>query len=296
MGIVYLITTSKSDRCYVGITIRSLQERFDEHIRASRKRRKSLLGAAIRKHGANTFTIECIEVCNDAVLVDREIYWIAKLGTHVQDGGYNLTHGGEGTRGFRHVLGSRAGRKNSFWGKHHTAETRNKISTSLKQRFDRIGRKPRTRSTDDERRKKLSESLKRRWKTHRHPRLGKRHTVEARERMRFARLGRKHTDETRAKISASNLGKHRGPLSIEHRQALSKAAQNRKREPRAVPVLQVSLSGDVITQHDCIRDVCRSLGTTNRRMIIDCCEHRRISAYGYQWFYLGKDGTRADQR
>ena len=48
----------------------------------------------MRKYGVQNFTIQSIEECPDALLNEREIYWIKKLNTFYT--GYNETLGGEG--------------------------------------------------------------------------------------------------------------------------------------------------------------------------------------------------------
>ncbi|WP_214807588.1 GIY-YIG nuclease family protein [Exiguobacterium sp. s102] len=89
-GIVYCITNNINGKQYVGITGRSLEKRFAEHCKAD-----SYIGKAIRKNGAENFTVQKID---DAItrddLIQKEISWIQKLGTFKK--GYNQTLGGDG--------------------------------------------------------------------------------------------------------------------------------------------------------------------------------------------------------
>lgn len=97
MAFIYVITNKINGKQYVGKTTHnSIQKRFQEHIRDSRKSRceKRPLYSAINKYGVENFTIEQLEECSIDELEDREIYWIDKLDTY--HNGYNATHGGDG--------------------------------------------------------------------------------------------------------------------------------------------------------------------------------------------------------
>ena len=116
MGIVYKITNQINGKVYVGMTEKSLLERFKEHSSWARSRYYSvtLLFRAIRKHGPENFAIEEIARANSrADLAVLEMKYISELRSHLPDVGYNLTLGGDG------------GSPN--------AETRQKISKSMKQ-------------------------------------------------------------------------------------------------------------------------------------------------------------------
>ena len=89
-GVVYCITNAINDKKYIGITTRTIEQRFKEH-----KEADSYIGKAIRKHGVENFEIEIIdEALTKEELCDNEIYWIEKYNTFNE--GYNLTRGGEG--------------------------------------------------------------------------------------------------------------------------------------------------------------------------------------------------------
>ena len=89
-GAVYCITNHLNGKQYVGITGRSLEQRFAEHCKA-----ESYIGKAIRKHGVENFTIKEIDEANTRQdLFEKEMMWIDKLGTFGR--GYNLTLGGDG--------------------------------------------------------------------------------------------------------------------------------------------------------------------------------------------------------
>lgn len=93
---VYLISSVATDKKYVGVTSQHFEKRFTAHKWYARKNgRCSALYAAMRKYGDQAFSVELIEECSSfEEMNEREIYWIAKLGTLSPDG-YNLTTGGD---------------------------------------------------------------------------------------------------------------------------------------------------------------------------------------------------------
>ena len=189
-GVVYKITNTRNGKPYVGQTTRPIKERFREHARC----RKSLIGKAIRKYGAENFTFEVLEECENAEqLNEREIFWIAELNCKSPNG-YNISDGGEGHMGWTHtpeacakISATNRGEKNPFYGKHHTDETKAKMSAA---------------------------------------KCGRKLSPETRAKISAAKCGRKFSPETRAKISAANSGRK---LSPETRAKIS-ASMPRKRE------------------------------------------------------------------
>ena len=88
-GVVYLVTNSVNGKQYVGQTTGSVSRRWS---RAETSR--SLLGAAFRKYGRESFVFKEVAKAGDRKTLDRlEQKWIAKLKTIAPDG-YNLTTGG----------------------------------------------------------------------------------------------------------------------------------------------------------------------------------------------------------
>jgi len=91
---IYLITNKINGKQYVGLTIGPLESRLKQHIAAAKKGRKAPLPNAIRKYGAEAFTIKLIR--NDAKSFDQlqqqEIDAIAERNTLIS--GYNSAIGG----------------------------------------------------------------------------------------------------------------------------------------------------------------------------------------------------------
>jgi hypothetical protein len=83
--------TSPSGRAYIGFTGQAVSERWRQHVNRSRKGQKHPLYAAIRKYGANAFTVETLEEHEDlgAALLAERGYILATPSA------YNVSEGGE---------------------------------------------------------------------------------------------------------------------------------------------------------------------------------------------------------
>ena len=160
----YLITCITSGRRYVGITSRTLRQRWNEHLHDARKRPKAnVLFKAIARHGPENFTMEllcCARTWADICAVEALL--IAQHGTLAPDG-YNLTLGGEGRYGYK----------------------------PSKESIERSAAKHRGRPCHENTRAAASAFH-----------LGKPKSAEHRERIAAARTGTKRSEVTKAKISA----------------------------------------------------------------------------------------------
>lgn len=98
MAYIYKIENKLNNKKYIGATRFSIQKRWVEHIRDSKKRslRHRPLYQAIYKYGLDNFNISIIEECSEQDLNDREKYWINYYNTCVN--GYNATLGGSGRK------------------------------------------------------------------------------------------------------------------------------------------------------------------------------------------------------
>lgn len=91
-GRIYCIENKINHKKYIGLTTRSIEERFSEHCKAN-----TVIGEAIRKHGVDNFM--CYEVDNAQSkneLSELEIHYIHHFGT--LKNGYNCTIGGDGVK------------------------------------------------------------------------------------------------------------------------------------------------------------------------------------------------------
>ncbi len=138
-GVIYKLTNKINGKPYVGQTTRTPEERFIEH----KYCQTSNIGRAIRKYGAENFTIEVLEECETAEqLNEREIFWIAYFNC-MWPNGYNHATGGQGNWERTPESIEKMSRK----GQKATDETRRKLSVAGK------GRHP-----TDEQRQKLSQA------------------------------------------------------------------------------------------------------------------------------------------
>ena len=105
-GVIYLVTSSRTDGVYVGCTVTSLRKRWNFHVWCAKtnkdnRSRSYPLQRAIRKYGQNAFEISVLEeIETHAGLLEAERWWIRYLrglGAKL----YNATDGGEGSLGRR---------------------------------------------------------------------------------------------------------------------------------------------------------------------------------------------------
>ncbi len=95
MGIIYMIT-SPSGKKYIGQTVQSLENRWKQHIDASKREYKDnckVLNKSLRKYGEKHFLIELLEECEQEYLNERELFYIEKYNTIVPNG-MNIKRGG----------------------------------------------------------------------------------------------------------------------------------------------------------------------------------------------------------
>ena len=97
MAFIYVITNNLNQKKYVGKTTTTIEQRWQQHIKDSKKDDISNrpLYAAFNKYGIENFSIQPLEECFIKDLNEKEIFWISKLNTYAD--GYNATFGGEGS-------------------------------------------------------------------------------------------------------------------------------------------------------------------------------------------------------
>lgn len=186
MGFIYKITNRVNGKIYIGQTMKTVEGRFSEHIRtAKNKGTKNVyaLHHAIRKHGADAFTVETLGEYPEDRLDEMEIYYIAKYNSF-KPNGYNITEGGCGTRGYK-----------------HTEETRKFLTQNLYKRWNNM-----TPEEYEEACRKRSEALKGLPKSKEH-RQKMSEIASQRTGEKNAFYGKTHTEETRRKIGEASKGR-----------------------------------------------------------------------------------------
>jgi len=89
--VIYRWTHVETGKSYVGYSSYTCKQRLVGHLKS-----KTHFGLALRKHGVEAFTSEILETLDSMdKAYEREIFWIAELGTLWPDG-YNLRPGGNG--------------------------------------------------------------------------------------------------------------------------------------------------------------------------------------------------------
>jgi group I intron endonuclease len=178
--IIYCIKNKVNQKEYIGLTKRSLEQRWKQHVQESNRENSwewnTPLGNAIKKYGKNEFDVFILEYCkSEEELKQKEIQLIEERKSLVKFGGYNLTQGGDGRLGFK--LSEETKRKISIGnkGKTYTEESLQRMRVAAKKRS--VG--------------KLS------------PMQGKKHTEEAKLKIVSHLIGRKQSEETRRKRSES---------------------------------------------------------------------------------------------
>jgi len=213
MGIIYCVTNIVNNKKYVGKTVQTLEDRWEDHIRLANTGCRIYFLSAIRKYGPESFELSVLETVEDDKLNEAERRWIKELNTTDHFVGYNSTEGGEGfstgdlnpsrinpRRGAdnwcygipkplevrekisKSLTGLLVGEKNPFYGKTHTEETRKHIGDV--QRGQTRG--PHSDKTKDKIRDRM---------------VGRVFSEETLEKMRQAKLGKKLSPEHCAKLS-----------------------------------------------------------------------------------------------
>lgn len=132
---IYKITNLVDGKIYIGLT-KDVKSRFRHHRYYLNHNIHSnpYLQKAWKKHGKENFVFEVIEYCKEDELAKQENYWCRLLGADKRKTGYNLRSTSDSTT-FNHsqetlkkMSESKKGEKNSFYGKKHSTDVKNKMS------------------------------------------------------------------------------------------------------------------------------------------------------------------------
>jgi group I intron endonuclease len=193
--IVYKATNIINNKVYIGQTIKTLEQRRKTH-ESSPDYNSAYFQRAIKKYGKINFKWEVLEVCQTRVQLNtQEKFWIAFYCSNKVSSGYNLTDGGDSFEFNeeikKKISQSITGEKNGFFGKKHSASTKQKVSQANK------GKK---------RSQKYKDFLKNKVKGEDNPFFGKKHTEETKRKISIKRSGvswGNHSDLSKKKISDS---------------------------------------------------------------------------------------------
>jgi group I intron endonuclease len=173
--VIYLIHNTVNDKYYVGKTTKPLQVRWDKHKVEARRGNRAYLYKAMRKYGADKFTIHPLmsTLKTEEQLNEQEQFLIALFKANDPQYGYNLTQGGDGCNGYKHTPHTKEHLRDVMSGRKPSPQTRKAVSeansrrehsTLTRQRLSDAG-KARTQSTETK--KRISEARKAWWKKRR---------------------------------------------------------------------------------------------------------------------------------
>jgi group I intron endonuclease len=99
-GIVYRYTNLDTGKSYVGKSTKTLEERHLVHLKlaeSNTNKAQTLFYRAIRRYGIEQFVWVVIDSAESKTALNEcERHWIKVLNSHLDHGGYNMTHGGDG--------------------------------------------------------------------------------------------------------------------------------------------------------------------------------------------------------
>lgn len=216
---VPLILRKNDGKAYVGLTNKTIEDRWIEHCQASDRGVFSKFYNAIRKYGKDNWSHEVLVETDANNANEAEIKMISEYDT--LNNGYNMTSGGDGIKGLTRSEEHKRKIGEAHRGKPKSEEHKRKLSVAL------IG-KPGHKQSEHWR------NIMRKYKQHNHPMYGKKHSEETKQKISIAGIGRvspmkgKTLSPERCKlISEGLIGKKRGPISEECRKKISNALKGR---------------------------------------------------------------------
>lgn len=184
-GYIYKTTNLVDGKIYIG------QKKSPKFLGKGYLGSGKVLKQAVSKYGEDNFKVELIEEIDCVEKMDeREIYWIAQYNATNREIGYNRSKGGNVNR-------TMVGENNPFYGKHHSEETRKKMSehNSLYMLGKHHSEETKQKISDSNKGKYVSDETK------------KKLSENAKHNDNYGMKGKHHNDEVREKISSAKKGK-----------------------------------------------------------------------------------------
>ena len=266
VGIIYGWYCIPTSLWYIGQTIKE-EKRFKQHINdAINKKDNNIFHRALRKYGLENF-VYC--VLEENVLREnlnmREMDWIEYYDSFYC--GYNMTAGGNQTifsEEFKRKMsesrkGQFTGEKNPFYGKHHSEETKNKLSEYHKGK--KVWNSGKTNIYSEETLKKMSESCKGRTPWNK---------------------GKYLSEETRKKLSELHKGLigEKNPFYGKHH---SEEARKKNSEAHKKKVNKYNLDGSYIQTYNSVSEAIKN--NTKCSGLGKVCNGKAKQAGGFIWKY-----------
>lgn len=268
---IYKITNVETGKIYIGST-KCFEKRRSEHFGNLKNNRhhSRYLQNSYNKHGEGAFVFEIIEVCENEVLLERELYYLNKLLKANENNhyfyklGYNVCRIPSSNLGTKMSNEQKRKLSEIKKGKRpehlHTKEAllaRQGCQKGIPKRKESIEKRQKTRMerggyfVSDETRKKMSELMK----GENHPFFGKKRSPETIEKIRLKKTGQKHSEETKEKMRNSHI----------------------KNE-----IIQFSLDGVFIKEWSGVPEVATYFNCSNS-VIYSCCSGKKKQIKGFIW-------------
>lgn len=307
--------TSPDGKVYIGATSQIPEKRWGKDGKGYRIQPR--MNEAIENIGWDNFDHEIVAsgmIEEEAHNMEKEL--IEKYNATDAEHGYNMVKGGKGMLGY--IMSEENRRKQServrgenhpFYGKHHSEETRRKLSESHKgqglgkplpkETREKISRAKSGKNhhfygkyLSDEHKRKLSESLN----GEKNPRYGIRASEETRRKQSEAKRGEKHpnygkhlSEETREKIRAANTGKHpteetRRKL-VESHLGITPSEETKIKMRNSSPNRKRTMCIETGIIYSSASEAARQTGFSNTS-ITNACTGVRETSHGYHWKYI----------
>ena len=128
--IVYKIINTINDKVYVGITAKSLEERYHQHLRQLSVGNDRRLYCAMRELGVENFSIVQIDTANSYdELLEKEVYYVHYYDS--KNNGYNMTDGGDVNPMDDEIV------QKKHLEKMNSADVKTKISVKMKENVEK---------------------------------------------------------------------------------------------------------------------------------------------------------------
>lgn len=162
---IYKITNKINNKIYIGKTIKSIEERFDAHIKCAKNKINRHLYDSMNHYGYENFEVTLVEKCATIEhLNERERYWVAEFDC-LTPRGYNMTLGGDGGNT---LLKWSEEDKRRLWRKQAKTRTGKKRSDDARKRISEAAKIRESTRTENDRKEisnKTSKTLKRKYES-----------------------------------------------------------------------------------------------------------------------------------
>lgn len=213
----YKITNTDNGKVYIGAStnLRDRRQQHDYDLRHGRHSNKEM--QADHDENPDAFRFDVIEFCDPENLTELERKYIAEYDSMNPNYGYNRESGGNKGKTVsdetkkiwsEHRSNGGAG----MFGKHHTEETKKKMSEN--RRGIRISDEAIRRMAETKRGKKMSLEARMKMSA---ARKGRKATSKQCEALARARANRVFNEESRKKMSLARIGKYRGEENKYHK-------------------------------------------------------------------------------